>query len=92
MQHRRTEFFKRAFKALTPEAKTQAIKAFRLFKADPHHPSLRIERVQGYPGVWAGRVNERIRWTFHFEEDEETGEPICVHRVIGDHDSVYRSP
>jgi mRNA-degrading endonuclease RelE of RelBE toxin-antitoxin system len=92
MRHRRTQSFKRAFESLPPEAKAQAVKAFRLFKDDPHHPSLHIERVQGYPGVWAGRVSDRIRWTFHFEADEDTGEPICVHRVIGDHDAVYRAP
>jgi hypothetical protein len=56
------------------------------------HPSLSIERVDGYPGVWAGQICQKYRWTFHFQQDPNTGERICVHRVIGAHDTVYRNP
>jgi hypothetical protein len=31
-------------------------------------------------------------WTFDFEEDPEIGERICVHRVIGPAEDVYRKP
>jgi len=92
MKHRRTNRFKRGFTRLPDPVKAQARKAFKLFDQDPSHPSLAIERVKGYAGVWAGRINEQVRWTFHYEEDPDTGETICVHRVIGAHDTVYRSP
>ena len=38
------------------------------------------------------RVSQEYRWTFHFEEHPETGERVCVHRVIGAHEDVYRNP
>jgi hypothetical protein len=44
------------------------------------------------PGVWTGRISQKYRWTFHFEADAETGERICVHRMIGGHEEVYRKP
>ena len=92
MKHRRTPHFVKAFQALPAEVKVQARKAFLLFQKDMSHPSLSIERIEGYPGVWSGRISRKYRWTFHFEEDSETGERICVHRVIGAHEDVYRKP
>lgn len=92
MKHRRTPQFRKAFEALPPEVKDQARKTFLLFQENMSHPSLRIEKLEGYPGVWSGRISQQYRWTFHFETDPDTGERICVHRVIGAHDVVYRSP
>lgn len=92
MKHRRTRRFVQAFAALPPEVKEQARKAFLLFAENPSHPSLGVEKIEGYPGVWAGRISQKYRWTFHFEQDPETGERICVHRVIGPHEQVYRKP
>jgi hypothetical protein len=92
MRHIKTQRFVEAFAALSPEVKTQARKAFELFCQDVSHPSLSIERVDGYPGVWSGRVSQKYRWTFHFQEDPKSGERVCVHRVIGAHDKVYRNP
>jgi hypothetical protein len=92
MKHRRTGRFAKAFTGLPPGVKEQARKAFLRFQDNMSHPGLSIERIEGHPGVWSGRVSHRYRWTFHFEEDEETGERICVHRVIGAHDQVYRDP
>jgi hypothetical protein len=92
MKHRRTPRFVKAFEDLSPEVKEQARKAFRLFSENSSHPGLAIERVEGYPGVWSGRISQKVRWTFHFEQDAKTGERICVHRVIGAHEDVYRKP
>ncbi len=92
MKHRRTTRFVKAFRALPPEIQEQARKAFILFQENISHPSLSIERIEGYPGVWSGRISQKYRWTFHFEEDPDTGERICVHRVIGAHEEIYRKP
>jgi len=91
MKHRRTDRFKKAFKNLPREIQEKAIRAFRLFRDDPGHPSLSIEQISGTDGIWSGRIDIQYRWTFHYEQDPQTGERICVHRVIGTHD-VYRSP
>jgi hypothetical protein len=90
VKQRRTPRFIQAFKALPAAVQAQARKAFLLFQENMSHPSLAIERIEGYPGVWSGRISQKYRWTFHFEEDHETGERICVHRVIGEHEEVYR--
>lgn len=92
MKHRRTTRFVAAYQALPPEIQEQAKRAFRLFQENMSHPGLSIERLEGYPGVWSGRITRKYRWTFHFEEDPETGERICVHRYIGAHEDVYRKP
>ncbi|MGQ9555387.1 MAG: type II toxin-antitoxin system RelE family toxin [Anaerolineae bacterium] len=92
MRHIKTQRFKKAFAALPPAVKARALKAFTLFCQDMAHPSLGIERIAGYPGVWSGRISQKYRWTFHFEQDTETGERIYVHRVIGAHDDVYEKP
>ena len=92
MKHRRTSQFKKLFGDLPPDVKQQAKKAFKLFQEDMKHPSLAIERIRGYQGVWSGRISRKYRLTFHFEEDPETGERICVHRVIGNHEEVYQDP
>lgn len=92
MKHKRTLQFAKAFKKLPPEVKEQARKAFLLFQEDMSHPSLSIERIEGCPGLWSGRISRKYRWTFHFEEDPQTGERVCVHRVIGAHEDVYRKP
>ena len=91
MKHRRTKRFVTSFDALDRVIKQKVIKALRLVEADPSYPSLRIEKIEGYPGVWAGRVDYQHRFTFHFERDTETGERICVLRDVGTHD-VYRNP
>jgi len=77
---------------MPPEVKEQARKAFLLFHDNLSHPSLNIERIEGYPGVWSGRISQKYRWTFYFEEDLDTGDRICVHRMIGGHEDVYRKP
>jgi hypothetical protein len=82
----------RAFENLPPEIKAQARKAFLFFAENPSHPGLSIERIEGYPGVWSGRITHKYRWTFHFEEDPDSGERISVHRMIGAHDEIYRQP
>jgi hypothetical protein len=92
VKHRRTSRFVKAFQTLPAEVKAQARKASLLFQEDMSHPSLSIEHIEGYPGVWSGRISRKYRWTFHFEQDPETGERICVHRVIGEHEDVYRQP
>lgn len=92
MKYRRTQRFYEAFQALPDAEKKTAFKAFQLFQEDMSHPSLHIELIHGTNGTWSGRISRKYRWTFHFETDPETGERICVHRVIGPHEVIYRNP
>jgi hypothetical protein len=92
MRHIKTRRFIKAFEALPVQIQEQARKAFALFCEDQSHPGLNIERIEGYPGIWSGRISQKYRWTFHFEADPATGERICVQRVIGAYDEVSRNP
>ena len=92
VRHVKTRRFRKVFESLPSEVKDQARKAFELFCRDMSHPSLAIEKLVGYPEVWSGCISKKYRWTFQFKNDPETGERICVHRVIGKHEDVYRNP
>jgi len=56
VKHRRTHRFVAAYQALPLEIQEQAKRAFRLFQENMSHPGLSIERLEGYPGVWSGRI------------------------------------
>ena len=91
MKHRRTDAFKAAFRRLPKPVQRKAIKAFQLFRDNPGHPSLRIEKIPGTANIWSGRIDKQYRWTFHYEHDPHSGQTICVHRTIGTHE-VYDHP
>jgi len=86
MKYRRIPSFKKAFARLPREVQVKAGKAFLLFRENPNHPSLRIKRVRGVPGVWEGRIDIRYRFTFHYEDD------TVVFRNIGPHNILERKP
>jgi hypothetical protein len=95
MKFRPTQTFWEAYTELPVEVKEQAREAFRRFQQGaerpPFHPSLRIRRMQGHPGIWEGHVTLQHVFTFHIEQDSETGETVYVFRNIGSHD-IYRRP
>lgn len=93
MRHIKTRRFDEAFKDLPSDIQDIARKKFKLFCENMSHPSLQIEKIEGYRDVWSGRITRnKYRWTFHFEKDPETGKHKCIHRVIGLHEDVYRKP
>jgi plasmid maintenance system killer protein len=53
--------FWRAYEKLDPRVREAARRAFRLFQANPYHPSLRFKALGGYEQVWSARVNEQYR-------------------------------
>lgn len=95
MKFQPTEPFWKAYAQLSTEVKKKARRAFLLFQEGarnpPFHPSLRIRKMQGHPGIWEGHVTREIVFTFHIEEDPDTGETIYVFRNIGTH-AIYRKP
>jgi len=77
------------------EIKERAREAFLRFQDGaedpPFHPSLRVRKMQGHPGIWEGHITLQYVFTFHIEYDPQTGEIIYVFRNIGIHD-IYRRP
>jgi hypothetical protein len=56
--HRATCRFWAAYHNLTPEARTQADKQFKLLKRDPRHPSLHFKAIGR---IWSARVSRETR-------------------------------
>lgn len=95
MKYRAAAPFWEAYARLPAEVKKKAEQAFRLFQKGaeqpPFHPSLRIRKMEGRPGIWEGHITLDYVFTFHVEEDPETRETIYVFRNIGTHE-IYRHP
>lgn len=80
----RTERFKREFARLPDSLKKRAEKQLTLLLHNPAHPSLRVEKMRGYPDIWEGRIAQGYRFTFQI-----TG-TVCLLRRIGTHDILKR--
>ena len=95
MKFRPVQTFWEAYSALPADVKERAREAFRRFQdgaeQPPFHPSLRIRKMQGQPDIWEGHITLQYVFTFHIEQDPQTGELIYVFRNIGAHD-IYRRP
>lgn len=94
-QFRPTEPFWKAYAKLPAHVKERAREAFRHFQqgaqSPPFHPSLRIRKMQGHPNIWEGHITQQYVFTFHIEQDPESGELIYVFRQIGTH-KICRRP
>ena len=51
-----TARFRRAFADLEPDIRHQARRAYRLFKQNPHHPTLHFKKVHPSEPIWSVRV------------------------------------
>lgn len=90
MLFRRTERFKKAFRALPPPVQEKAVKALRLLAENPRHPSLQVKKIQGVDNIWEGRVDQKYRFTFQFENEDDR--MVIVLRNIDNHDACLKNP
>ena len=51
-----TRRFREAFKALPEHVQRRAREAYRLFRLDPHHPSLRWKRISPTHPIYSVRI------------------------------------
>lgn len=56
IESRTTRQFRKALAGLPAEARQQAMKAYRLFQADPSHPSLHFKKLQGEENIYSARA------------------------------------
>ena len=56
MKSRLTRRFRRAFTALPDDVKEHARDAYRVFRDDPNHPSLRFKRVHPSDPIFSVRI------------------------------------
>jgi hypothetical protein len=67
---RTTARFRSAFGNLEPEIKREARRAYRLFKRNPHHPTLRFKKVHPSQPIWSVRIVGGYRAVGVRAEDE----------------------
>ena len=56
IQSRTTREFREAFASLPNDTRRQAQRAYRLFRTDPRHPSLRFKKVDEESNVYSVRI------------------------------------
>ena len=92
MNYQRTARFKKAFKEPPKPIQEKVTKVFVLFQQNPQHPSLGVKKMKKHMNIWEGRVDDFYRFTFEYQTDSATGEPICIFRNIGRHDILDHNP
>ena len=56
MTSKTTERFRKAFSALPPHVQERAREAYRQFRVDAHHPSVRFKQVHAARPIYSARV------------------------------------
>jgi len=51
---------------------------------NPHHPSLKIKKMQGRKNIWEGRITKSYRFTFEIKSD------VYILRRVGTHDILKK--
>ena len=62
MISRGTPGFWSGYRALPPEIRLAAQRAYQKFQENPAHPSLRLERLRSNPRAWSVRVTRDDNW------------------------------
>lgn len=88
MKYRQSITFRKSFEGLPREIQRISIEKFSLFKDNLRHPSLRIHKLGGKTGIWAGHITKGYVFTFRYTTDEN-GDRICEALNIGKHDIYY---
>ena len=68
--------------ALPASVRTQARQAFRLFRENPDHPSLRFKKLQGADLFWSVRFGDGYRAVAQREGDTITWLWIGTHQAF----------
>ena len=85
MRIQTTRPFDRDYDDLPEPIKEQIDKQLTLFLDNPHHPSIRVKKIKGYPKIWEGRITKNYRFTFQIEGE------IYILRRIGSH-NILKTP
>ena len=56
-----TSGFWKLYKALPPHIRRATVIAYRQWKEDCTHPSLRFKQLEGRPNTWTARINDNYR-------------------------------
>ena len=81
-----TDRFKRAYQKLPADIQQKAKKALKFLDENPHHPSLRVRKIQGTDNIYEGRVDQKYRFSFQFAGEDK------VLRNVDNHDECLKNP
>lgn len=81
----RSPRFDRTYRRLPQEVQERFKEKIRLLaSSNLTHPSLRIKKIKGAPGIWEATIDMNHRFTFEKMED------AIRLRVIGKHDVIEK--
>ena len=78
----RTSRFKRTYKKLDEEVKKQFKIKFKLFQNNPHHPSLRVKKMEGRYDIFEASITKNYRWTFQLIKGGVKLRIIGTHNIL----------
>jgi len=82
-----TEHFTKSYENLPKDIRAQVDKQLSLLLKNPHHPSLRIKKMQGRrEQIFEGRISKDYRFTFQIESD------TYILRKVGPHNQTLKNP
>jgi len=82
MKTETTRPFDRDYADLPEKIKDQADKQLTRLLSNPRHPSLRLKKMEGYTGIWEGRISRAYRFTFQIEGDTYLLRRIGTHNIL----------
>lgn len=78
--------FEKDYKKLPRSIQEQCDEQLFVLLKNPHHPSLRTSKIQGFKNIWEGRVTKDYRFTFQIAKE------IYIIRRVGKHDEILKRP
>jgi addiction module RelE/StbE family toxin len=82
-----SETFRKQLARLPKDIQKKVLKAMRLLAEDPRHPSLQTKPIEGAPGIYEARVDQRYRMTY-----ERLPQDTLQLRVVGKHEETLKKP
>lgn len=70
MKSRRSKQFLKLFEQLPQDVQKQAYKAYKLFSADPYHPSLHFKEIDERNHMYSVRIGRRYRAVGKYENNK----------------------
>ena len=89
MRSHRTKSFRKFYDLLPLEMKRQAKEAYKLWRADPQHPSLHFKVVNSQLSVWSVRINQNYR-AMGVKQRTRDGDDMMIWFFIGNHGTYER--
>lgn len=82
MLFERTEMFRRDFRRLPQPVQRRTERQITMLVQNPRYPSLRLQKMEGVPGIWEGRITQNYRFTFEIRKDRYVLRRIGTHAIL----------